>query len=134
VAELEEQLGKLSDELASVQFERDALANQAEQAAAREQSLIEELEVARASGDAAPGALQQMLADAVAARDALADERAREREEARAAVEAAQAQAQDLGARVDQLQRRLAAQEGELLAFRRAAARGTPRRPGEGES
>jgi len=75
-----------------------------------------------------------MLAEAVAARDALAEERAHEREEARAAVEAAQAQAQELGARVDQLQRRLAAQEGELLAFRRAAARGGPRRPGEGES
>ena len=117
-----------------MQFERDALAAQAEQAAAREQSLSEALEVARASGEAAPGALQQMLADAVAARDALADERGREREEARAAVEAARAQAQELASRVDQLQRRLAAQEGELLAFRRAAARGAPRRPGEGES
>jgi len=134
VVELEEQVGKLTDELASVQFERDALAVQAEQAAEREQSLIGELEVARASGETAPGAVQQMLAEAVAARDALAEERAHEREEARAAVEAAQAQAQELGARVDQLQRRLAAQEGELLAFRRAAARGGPRRPGEGES
>src|SRR5678815_4655563 len=60
VAELEEQLGKISDELASVQFERDALAAQAEQAAAREQSLTEELEVARATSDGAPGAVQQM--------------------------------------------------------------------------
>jgi hypothetical protein len=42
-----------------------------------------------------------------------------------------QAREQDLSARVDQLQRRLAAQEGELLALRRARA---PRRPGEGES
>ena len=71
-----------------------------------------------------------MLAEAVAARDAMADERARER----AALEAALAQAQDLSARVEQHQRRLAAQEGELLAFRRAAARGGVRRPGEGES
>ena len=75
-----------------------------------------------------------MLADAVAARDALADERSHEREEARAAVEAAEAQAQELAARVDQLQRRLATQEGELLALRRALARPSPRRPGEGES
>jgi len=134
VAELEEQLQKLSDELASAQFERDALAVQNEQAAAREQSLGEALEVARATGEAAPGALQQMLADAVAARDALADERSHEREEARASVEAAQAQAQELATRVDQLQRRLAAQEGELLALRRALARPNPRRPGEGDS
>ena len=129
-ADLEEQLGRLTDELATVQFERDALASQNEQAAAREQSLQDELEAARASGEGAPGALQQMLAEAVAARDAMADERARER----AALEAALAQAQDLSARVEQLQRRLAAQEGELLAFRRAAARGGVRRPGEGES
>jgi len=133
VAELEEQVGKLSDELASVQFERDALAAQAEQAAAREQSLTEDLEVARASGSEAPGALQQMLADAVAARDALADERSHEREEARAAVEAARAQAQELASRVDQLQRRLATQEGELLTLRRALARPPPGRPGQGE-
>ncbi|HZJ54349.1 MAG TPA: hypothetical protein VFD38_09445 [Myxococcaceae bacterium] len=134
VAELEEQLGKLSDELASVQFERDALAAQAEQAAAREQSLAEALEVARATGEAPPGALQQMLADAVAARDALADERAREREEARSEAEAARAQVHEFSARVDQLQRRLAAQEGDLLTLRRALARPGPRRPGEGES
>ena len=134
VAELEEQVQKLSDELASAQFERDALAAQNEQAAAREQSLTESLEHARASGESAPGALQQMLADAVAARDAIADERSREREEARALVEAAEAQAQELGSRVDQLQRRLAAQEGELLTLRRALARPGPRRPGEGES
>jgi len=132
VAELEEQVGRLNDELASVQFERDALAAQAEQGAAREQTLSEALETERASGSlAAPGAVQQMLADAVAARDAMADERAREREESRAAREALEAHAQELSARVDQLQRRLAAQEGELLAFRRAAGR---RRPGEGES
>jgi len=49
-------------------------------------------------------------------------------------VEAARAQAQELGSRVDQLQRRLAAQEGELLSLRRAATRAGPRRPGEGES
>ena len=127
VAELEEQLGKLGDELASAQFERDALAAQAEQAAAREQALAEALEAARVAGEsAAPGALQQMLADAVAARDELADARAHEREEARA-------REQELSARVDQLQRRLAAQEGELLALRRAAARTAPRRSGEGE-
>ncbi|HUM09588.1 MAG TPA: hypothetical protein VLT82_01440 [Myxococcaceae bacterium] len=133
VAELEEQLGKMGDELASAQFERDALAAQAEQAAAREQALIDALEDARVSSGA-PGALQQMLAEAVAARDALADERAHERDEARAAVEAARAQAQELSARVDQLQRRLAAQEGELLGFRRAAAaRAAARRPGEGD-
>ena len=134
VAELEEQLGKISDDLASVQFERDALAAQAEQAAAREQSLSEALEMARASGEGAPGALQQMLADAVAARDALADERGHEREETRAAVEAARAQAQELATRVDQLQRRLATQEGELLTLRRALARPPPGRPGQGET
>jgi chromosome segregation ATPase len=133
VAELEEQLVKLTDELASVQFERDALAVQAEQAAAREQSLTEALEAAQAAG-AGPGALQQMLAEAVAARDAIADERAREREEAREQVDAAQAHLQELSTRVDQLQRRLAAQEGELLTLRRALARPGPRRPGEGES
>ncbi len=127
VAELEEQLGRLGDELASAQFERDALAAQAEQAAAHEQALTEALEAARVAGEpAAPGALQQMLADAVAARDELADVRAHEREEARA-------REQELSARVDQLQRRLAAQEGELLAFRRAAARTASRRSGEGE-
>jgi len=133
VAELEEQLGKLSDELASVQFERDALAVQAEQAAVREQSLTEALEAAQAAG-AGPGALQQMLAEAVAARDAIADERAREREEAREQMDAARGQVQELSTRVDQLQRRLAAQEGELLTLRRALARPGPRRPGEGES
>src|SRR5262249_11794854 len=126
--------GKLNDELASVQFERDALAAQAEQAAAREQALTESLESARAAGEAAPGALQQMLADAVAARDAMAQERTREREERRLAVEEARANERELSARVDQLQRRLAAQEGELLAFRRALARAGPRRPGEGET
>ncbi|MGZ6059148.1 MAG: hypothetical protein ACXWLP_06790, partial [Myxococcaceae bacterium] len=79
VAEVEEQLCKLGDELASVQFERDALAVQAEQSAAREQALAEALEAARMSS-AAPGALQQMLAEAAAARDELADQRGRERE------------------------------------------------------
>ena len=102
-------------------------------AAAREQSLTEDLEVARAAGAEAPGALQQMLADAVAARDALADERSHEREEARATIEAARAQAQELASRVDQLQRRLATQEGELLTLRRALARPPPGRPGQGE-
>jgi chromosome segregation ATPase len=90
--------------------------------------------MARASGEGAPGALQQMLADAVAARDALADERGHEREETRAAVEAARAQAQELATRVDQLQRRLATQEGELLTLRRALARPPPGRPGQGET
>ena len=118
-----------------MQFERDALAAQAEQAAARAQALSEALEAERASGEAAPGALQQMLADAVAARDALADERGREREEARARRwRRPGPRRRSSPPRVDQLQRRLAAQEGELLAFRRAAARGVPRRPGEGES
>ncbi len=132
VAELEEQLGKLGDELASVQFERDALAVQAEQSAAREQALGEALEAARDIPPLeAPGALQQMLAEAAAARDALADQRTAEREEARRELEAVRVREQDLSARVDQLQRRLAAQEGELLALRRARP---PRRPGEGES
>jgi chromosome segregation ATPase len=131
VAELEEQLARIGDELASVQFERDALAAQAEQAAAREQALTEELDSARASGEAAaPGALQQMLAEAVAARDAMADERAREREETQAQLETWAERDRELSARVDQLQRRLAMQEGELLAFRRAASR---KRPDEGE-
>jgi chromosome segregation ATPase len=75
-----------------------------------------------------------MLAEAVAARDAIADERAREREEAREQMDAARGQVQELSTRVDQLQRRLAAQEGELLTLRRALARPGPRRPGEGES
>jgi chromosome segregation ATPase len=135
VAELEEQLGRMNDELASVQFERDALAAQAEQGAAREQALTEALDAARQAESTAPGALQQMLAEAVAARDALADERTAEREAlsaAQRAQEAAEARERELSARVDQLQRRLAAQEGELLAFRRAAARTPPRR-GEGE-
>jgi len=133
VAELEEQVGKLGDDLATVQFERDALAIQAEQAAEREQRLLEALQAAQAEG-AGPGAVQQMLAEAVAARDAIADERAQEREETRAHMEAAQAQAVDLSSRVDQLQRKLAAQEVELLTLRRALARPPPRRPGEGES
>ena len=133
MAELEEQIGKLGDELATVQFERDALAIQNEKAAEREQGLRESLEAAQAAG-AGPGALQQMLADAVAARDAIADERVQEREEARAQVEAARAQAAEVVSRVDQLQRKLAAQEVELLTLRRALARPPPRRPGEGES
>lgn len=133
MADLEEQLAKLGDELASVQFERDALAVQAEQSAAREQALSEALEAAQASpASAAPGALQQMLAEAAAARDAMADQRSAEREEARQALEVAQVREQELSTRVDQLQRRLAAQEGELLALRRASAH-PPRRPGEGE-
>ena len=61
-----------------MQFERDAMATQAEQAAAHEQAMVSELEQARAQ--TSPGALQQMLAEAVSARDALADERSRERE------------------------------------------------------
>jgi outer membrane murein-binding lipoprotein Lpp len=64
----------------------------------------------------------------------MADERARDREEVRVALDAAGAREQELSARVDQLQRRLAAQEGELLALRRAAGRAAPRRPGEGET
>ena len=78
VAELEEQSSRASEELASVQFERDALAAQGEQAAAREQVVLQELEQARTQ--VAPGAIQQMLAEAVAARDALLEERSRERE------------------------------------------------------
>ena len=166
VAELEEQSSRASEELASVQFERDALAAQAEQAAAREQIVLQELEQARTQ--VAPGAIQQMLAEAVAARDALLEERSREREwlgrlerehaalasfaeraqgeldardevvrqseaqlaEAQAELESSRAQLEALSTRVDQLQRRLAAQEGELLVLRRAAGR---RGPGGGE-
>jgi golgin subfamily B member 1 len=166
VAELEEQSSRASEELASVQFERDALAAQAEQAAAREQVVLQELDQARTQ--VAPGAIQQMLAEAVAARDALLEERSREREwlgrlerehaalasfaeraqgeldardevvrqsegqlaEAQAELESSRAQLEALTTRVDQLQRRLAAQEGELLVLRRAAAR---RGPGGGD-
>ena len=166
VAELEEQSSRAAEDLASVQFERDALAAQAEQAAAREQAVLQELEQARSQ--VAPGAIQQMLAEAVAARDALLEERSREREwlgrlerehaalasfaeraqgeldardevvrqseaqlaEAQAELESSRTQLEALSTRVDQLQRRLAAQEGELLVLRRAASR---RGPGGGD-
>jgi chromosome segregation ATPase len=137
-AELDEQLVRITEDLQTAQFERDALVTQTEQSAAREQSAMQELESERQHLARLESERSSLLAFAERAQDELdAREvavRSAERilAEAEQGLEAARGREEALNARLDQLQRRLAAQEGELSVLRRATSRTAPRDP-EGE-